>query len=88
MKAQLLDIRDKLCQPWLMTVLLVALIPLFPEYVAPFLAGGSLVTAIVDARLHRRELSLGLLGKLLLLYMAYMAVGFSMPPSPSTAWGR
>ena len=31
MKAQLLDIRDKLCQPWLMTVLLVAHIPVFPE---------------------------------------------------------
>ena len=87
MKAQLLDIRDKLCQPWLMTVLLVALIPLFPEYVAPFLAGGSLVTAIVDARLHRRELSLGLLGKMLLLYMAYMAVGILYAAKPFNSLG-
>lgn len=56
-------------------LLLVCAIPLFPEYVAPVLVMGSLIAAGMDAR-HRGEwVQIGTTGKLLLLYILYMALG-------------
>lgn len=37
-RARILDIKINLRQPWLLCVLLIAVIPLFPEYISPFLA--------------------------------------------------
>lgn len=42
MKATLRDAKATLRQPWLLSILMVAAIPLFPEYIAPFLAVGAL----------------------------------------------
>lgn len=82
MKARLQDIVMNLRQPWLMCVLCIAVIPIFPEFISPLLAGGALWAALRDAKIHRRTLSVGALGKILLLYMAYMAFGVLYSANP------
>lgn len=39
MKALVIDIRDHLRQPWLLSILFIAIIPIFPEYISIPLAG-------------------------------------------------
>lgn len=56
-------------------LLLLCAVPLFPEYCAPVLAIGSLIAAAVDARRRGEQIHVGPIGKLLLFYMLYMAVG-------------
>ena len=87
MKARLYDIKSHLRQPWLLSILFVAFIPVFPEYICPILAICAFVAAYYDARLHRREMAVGTVGKLLLIYIAYMAftVLFSKNPMNSIA---
>lgn len=75
MKEHALCIKDNLKQPWLITVLLVAVIPLFPEYAAPVLASCSLVAAHYDAHARRTGFQVGNIGKLILIYIVYMALG-------------
>lgn len=82
MRARILDIRVNLRQPWLLCVLLIAVIPLFPEYVCPLLAVGSLIAAHFDAKACRQGFVLGGLGKLLLLYIAYMAITIIFSANP------
>lgn len=53
----------------------VALIPLLPEYFAPVLAGVAMLLAIKDAHRRGTTVQIGPLGKLLLLYVGYMAIG-------------
>lgn len=84
MKERLLDIRAKLRQPWLLAILCVACIPALPEYVCPVLAFASLVAAFFDAKAHRRFLTIGVLGKWVLLYTAYTAVGLLYSPNFSS----
>ncbi len=75
MKAQLKSIKTHLRQPWLLSVLCIAIIPIFPEYISIILAGCSIWAAAVDAKARRQALSIGTLGKLLLIFMVYMALG-------------
>jgi O-antigen polymerase len=82
MRTQWKEIRTNLRQPWLLSVLCIALIPLFPEYVCPLLAGASLWAASRDARLHGRFLAVGTVGKFVLLYMAYMALSILFSANP------
>ncbi len=56
-------------------LILLCIVPLFPEYCAPVLAIGALVCAGFDARHRGDTLRVGTLGKLFLLYIAYMAIG-------------
>ena len=56
-------------------LLLICAIPLFPEYIAPVLAIISVFVAAADARQRGTGLQLGGVGKLLLVYIAYLAVG-------------
>ena len=62
-------------EPWFITVVLAALLPLLPEYIAPFLGVGTLVCAYRDARRHQRVFTIGPLGKLMLIYLLFLAVG-------------
>ena len=82
MRARILDIKINLRQPWLLCVLLIAVIPLFPEYISPFLAVGALIAAHFDAKARRRDFVVGGLGKLLLLYIVYMAVTIIFSANP------
>lgn len=57
-----------------LSLLLLTLVPLFPEYCAPFLAIGSLFVAAKDAHNRQTVVQLGTLGKLLLLFIAYQLI--------------
>ena len=82
MKAQWMNFKTHLRQPWLLCILCVASIPVFPEYICPILAIGAFVAAYYDAKIHRRELAVGTVGKLLLVYMAYMALTVILSKNP------
>ncbi|HIW74798.1 MAG TPA: O-antigen ligase family protein [Firmicutes bacterium] len=74
------QILGDLKQPWLLALLFVACIPVFPEYFAPPLAGASLLAAHFDAKRNGRRIMVGVLGKIMLAYMAYMAFGLLYTP--------
>lgn len=81
-KAQIQYIRTHLRQPWLLAVLCIAVIPIFPEYISIPLAGCSIWAAAYDAKARRQSLFIGTLGKLLLVFIAYMAVGVFYSDNP------
>lgn len=56
-------------------ILLLTAIPIFPEYCAPVLAIVSLIVAGVDARKRNATIQIGTLGKILLAYLIYTAIG-------------
>lgn len=58
-------------QPYLRALLLLALVPLFPEYLSFVLVLGALFFAIKDIRQDHRALKMGTIGKLLLAFCAY-----------------
>lgn len=62
-------------KPWFTAALLVAVIPFFPEYLAPILAACSLIAAHYDAKSRKRDFQVGLLGKMIIIYIAYMLLG-------------
>jgi len=62
-----MDIR----QPYLRALLLLALVPLFPEYISFVLVLVALFFGIKDVRSDKRTIKLGTTGKLLLAFCAY-----------------
>lgn len=58
-------------QPYLRALLLLALVPLFPEYISFFLVLFALFFAIKDVRKDERSLKIGTIGKLLMAFCAY-----------------
>ena len=62
-------------QAWVWTIFFLAAIPFFPEYIAPLLAIAALIAAVRDAHAAGRPVVVGTLGKLVLLFIAYSAVG-------------
>ncbi|MBQ9964166.1 MAG: O-antigen ligase family protein [Clostridia bacterium] len=67
---------------FLWTVLLSAAIPVLPEYAAPPLAIGALAAAYQDAKKRNTTLQIGPVGKLMLVYIAYIAVGIAYSAHP------
>lgn len=63
-------------------ILLLVVIPIFPEYCAPVLAIGSLAAATMDARRRNKTVQIGILGKLLLVYLIYTAIGILYSAHP------
>ena len=59
----------------MIALLCLCAVPLFPEYVAPFLTIGAVIGAFADARKRGDTLRIGMIGKLFAVYIAYMAVG-------------
>lgn len=58
-------------------LILLSAIPLFPEYCSPVLAIAAFIMAGIDARQRGQKIQIGTLGKLLILYMLYIAIGIS-----------
>lgn len=58
-------------QPYLRALLLLALVPLFPEYISFVLVLGALFFAIKDQRYDKRPIKFGAIGKLLTVFCAY-----------------
>lgn len=63
-------------------ILLLTAIPIFPEYCAPVLAIASLFVAGVDARKRNKDIQIGPLGKILLVYLIYTAIGIFYSAHP------
>ncbi len=61
-------------QPYLRALLLLSLVPLFPEYISFVLVLFALLLFWKDLRRNRRPLKLGIIGKLLLIYCAYQTM--------------
>ena len=74
MKSSLKDFAIDLKLPYLRSLLLIALIPLLPEYISFFLAIGALIFACQDIRQRKAKIRLGAIGKILLAYCAYVTV--------------
>ncbi len=66
--------KARLRQPWFLSLLLLCILPLLPEYVAPVLSLASLVCAFFDAKARRRTLEIGKLGGIILLYVLSMII--------------
>ncbi len=63
-------------------ILLLTAIPIFPEYCAPVLAIASLLAARADARKRNTTIQIGTLGKMLLAYLLYTAIGIFYSAHP------
>lgn len=72
MSTNLKQFRANLSQPWLKSFFLVALVPLFPEYISFLLVIPAVFLAWADIRKGGRKIRLGLIGKLALVYIGYM----------------
>jgi len=73
-KTNLKELVIDLKLPYLRALCLIALIPLFPEYISFFLAIGAFIFAWQDFRKEKRKIHLGAIGKLLLAYCSYMTL--------------
>jgi O-antigen ligase len=80
MKEKTRNLRSKINQPWEISIIFAALIPLFPEYIAPLLACGSLMAAYYDSGSFQK-FKVGILGKIMLVYIAYTAIGLLYTPN-------
>lgn len=87
MKSNLRELVVDLKLPYLRALLLIALVPLFPEYISFFLAIGAFLFAWQDIRQRNHKIRLGAIGKLLLVYCSYMTITcfFSTHPLQSAA---
>ena len=74
MSTNLKQFRADLTQPWLQAFMFIAAIPLFPEYISFFLVIPAVLLAWKDIRQQGRRIRLGLIGKLLLIYIGYMFI--------------
>lgn len=74
MSTNLKQFRADLTQPWLQAFMLIAAIPLMPEYVSFLLAVPAVILAWKDIRQNGRRIRLGFIGKLLLIYIGYMFI--------------
>lgn len=72
MKAKFQQILSDLRQPYLRSFLLIALVPLFPEYISFLLVIGALLFAFQDKKQNKSTWRLGFIGLGLLAYCAYM----------------
>jgi len=62
-------------QKWKISVVMISLIPLLPEYIAPLLAIVAFSFAYADAKENMRKIQVGITGRIILLYIAYTALG-------------
>lgn len=61
-------------QPYFCALLLIACVPLFPEYLSFVLVAFAAVFAAKDLRLYNRKLRIGIIGKLLIAFCGYQTL--------------
>ncbi len=74
MSTNIRQFRENLKEPWLQALLLIALIPLFPEYISFVLVIPAVFLAWKDRLINNRRIYIGRIGKLLLAYIGYMFI--------------
>ena len=72
MKANIQEMFTNLRLPYLRSLLLIALVPLFPEYICFILVIGAILFAIQDKKQNNAKWRLGIIGLGLLAYCMYM----------------
>jgi len=71
MKIKIISISEK----WKFSVIFISLIPILPEYIAPVLAFISFYFAYADAKEDMRKISIGVTGRIIMIYIVYIAFG-------------
>lgn len=74
MKANLQQFTQDLKHPYLRALLLIAITPLFPEYITFLLVIFAIFFTVKDLRENPRSIHIGTIGKLLLVYSAYLTI--------------
>ena len=74
MSTKLAQFRLNLKEPWLQALILIAIIPLFPEYISFLLVIPAVFLAWMDIRRRKERIKIGFIGKLLLVYIGYMLI--------------
>lgn len=74
MSTNLKQFRADITQPWLQAFILIALVPLLPEYISFLLVIPAAILAWQDMRKNGRALRIGTIGKILLVYIGYMFI--------------
>lgn len=74
MSTNLKQFRADLSQSWLKAFILIAFVPLLPEYISFLLVIPAVILAWKDIRGNGRRLRLGPIGKVLLVYIGYMFI--------------
>lgn len=74
MKEVLCKIRSDLKEPYFRALLLLAMIPVFPEYISFFLVMAAAIFAYKDVRMRQQKLRLGFVGILLIVYCSYQTL--------------
>lgn len=74
MSTNLTQFRQDLKQPWLQAFILIALVPLLPEYISFLLVIPAVFLAWTDVHSRGKSIQLGLIGKILLAYIGYMLI--------------
>lgn len=74
MRETLSKVRQELKQPYFCAVLLIALIPIFPEYISFLLVIAATAFAGKDIKENSRKIRIGIIGKLLIAYCSYQTI--------------
>lgn len=74
MRETLCKIQNELKHPYFCALLLIASIPIFPEYFSFLLVIAAAVFAGRDMKLHNRQLRVGIIGKLLIAFCCYQTI--------------
>ena len=85
MREAWLKIRNELKCPYFCALLLIACVPIFPEYFSFFLVIAAAAFAAKDLRINKRKLRIGIIGKILMLYCGYQTISslYSAHPLPT-----
>lgn len=67
-------VKIELKQPYFCALLLIACVPIFPEYFSFFLVVAAAAFAGRDLRLHKRKLRTGIIGKFLIAFCSYQTI--------------
>ena len=74
MFVRLQQFSQEFCYDSFKSFVLLALVPLFPEYISFFLIIGSLIFALRDMKASGRKIKVGILGLMMIAYCLYMSV--------------
>lgn len=74
MKEMLGKFRQEWKQPYFRALVLLAVIPIFPEYISFFLVVAAAISAYKDVRLNNKSIRLGFMGVLLITFCIYQTM--------------
>lgn len=82
MKNELTKIRYALTQPWFWALIFIAVLPLLSEFLVFLSVIASAVFTIIELRQNHRQLRLGAIGKLLMIFCLYQTLTCILSDNP------